>query len=407
MKYKIKHKWKQIIGAILTCSLLSFAAPNISYGQETILPRTILTLEEEQRVAEGVRHLTYQGILADGEPIKIQVIEGDLKNPEVQVKPVEAQEGNYGKRESVAAMGARSGAVAAINGGYFNTTPPYNPIGSLVIDGELVAGQEMYRSSMGWMEDGTVRFGYFNPKTYLEDPYWQGLKHLMTSGPLLVAEGRPVFQYNLEGFNGTLESRHPRTAVGITADDKILLVTVDGRQPDVSLGVTFDELIYLMLDLGAKTAMGLDGGGSTTSWVNGQIVNQLSGGSQRLVANSIVVRSGIAVFMDGKRIYYDVPPRLEKGRTLVPLRALLEGLGARVDWEEETQTVIAVKDDLNVRLPIGSKIAIVNDEEVELDVPAMVENGRTLVPLRFIGEALGAIVDWDPAKIITITGGNK
>lgn len=401
----MRHKFKKTIGVILTCGMLSLAMPNLSHGQEILLPRAALTLEQEQVVAEGVRHLTYQGILADEEPIKIQVIEADLKNREVEVKPMEALEGIYGKRESVSSMGARSGAVAAINGGYYNTSPPYNPVGNVVIDGELLVEQDMYRTSLGWMEDGSIRFGYFNPKTYEEEPYWQGLKHLLTGGPLLIEEGKPVFQYTQEGFYGTLESRHPRTAVGITEEGKMLLVTVDGRQTDVSLGVTFDELIFLMLDLGAKTAMCLDGGGSTTAWVNGQVVNQFSGGSQRVVVNSIIVRSGISVFMDGKRIYYDVPPRLEKGRTLVPLRALLEGLGAQVDWEEKTQTVIAMKDGLSVRLPIGSKKALVSGDEIELDVPAIVEKGRTLVPLRFIGEIFGAQVDWDPAKIITITTG--
>jgi len=160
-----------------------------------------------------------------------------------------------------------------------------------------------------------------------------------------------------------------------------------------------------MLDLGSKTAICLDGGGSTTAWVNGEVVNQFSDGSQRVVANGIVVRSGIAVFMDGKRIYYDVPPRVESGRTLVPLRALLEGLGAQVEWVKETQTVVAVRDGLKLQLPLGSKKALVNDQEIELDVPALIENDRTLVPLRFVGEAFGAKVDWDPDKIITIITG--
>ncbi len=399
------HKLKKSLGIVLAFGVMALGMPDRVFGEEIILPKAVFTLEQEQVVAEGVRQLTYLGLLADEEPIKIQVVEADLRNPEVSVKPVEAREGNYGKRESVSSMGARSGGVAAINGGYYNTTAPYAPIGSVLIDGELLAEQDLFRTSLGWLEDGTIRLGYFNPKNYLEDPYWQGLKHLLTAGPLLVEGGRPVFQYAQEGFYGTSESRHPRSAVGLTADGKMLLVTVDGRQPDVSSGVTFDELIYLMLDLGSRGAVCLDGGASTTAWVNGEVINQYSGGSQRVVANGIVIRSGIAVFMDEKRIYYDVPPKVQNGRTLVPLRALLEGLGAKVDWIQETQTVVATRADLKLQLPLGSKKALVNGQERELDVPALVENDRLLVPLRFVGEIFGARVDWDPDKIITITTG--
>jgi len=235
-----------------------------------------------------------------------------------------------------------------------------------------------------------------------QDPNWPGLKHLLTGGPLLVDGGRPVFQYALEGLAGTLAARHPRTAVGVTGDGKMMLVTVDGRQPGVSVGATFEELAYLMAELGARQAMGLDGGGSTTAWVNGQVVNRVSDGSQRLVANGLVVRSGIAVFIDCKRIYFDVPPRLEEGRTLVPLRAFFEALGATVDWQEERKTVVAAKGNRSVELPVGAFSALVNGEELSLDVPAKIVEGRTLVPLRFVGEALGAEVQWDPAKIITV-----
>ncbi|HHW06272.1 MAG TPA: hypothetical protein GXX34_01845 [Clostridia bacterium] len=153
--------------------------------------------------------------------------------------------------------------------------------------------------------------------------------------------------------------------------------------------------------------MGLDGGGSTTAWVNGRVVNQVSEGSQRLVANALVVRSGIAVFIDGKRVYFDVPPRVEQGRTLVPLRAFFEGLGAAVDWHGDTQTITARKDGLEVRLQVGVGEALVNGTPVPLDVPARIEEGRTLVPLRFVSEAFGAEVVWDPAKIITISSGGR
>src|SRR5690606_6029114 len=159
-------------------------------------PRGELELLEEAEVAAGVKHYTYRGILADGEPFLVQVIEADLLNPEVEVKPVAALEGNYGKRESVAAMGARSGAVAAVNGGFFSTAAPYEPVGSLVIDGRLEAASDIWRPSMAWLEEGRIVFGYFNMLDYpvvVDETgqviYTPGIKHLITGGPLLVEGG--------------------------------------------------------------------------------------------------------------------------------------------------------------------------------------------------------------------------
>lgn len=395
------------IGFLILWGLLLLLFPQWVWAEDAsqggLLPRAQLQLMEERVVADGVRHLTYQGILADEKPIMVQVIEADLQNPQVKVEPVAAREGNYGKREAVSSMGARTGGIAAINGGFYNTTPPYNPTGNFMIDGELLASSPMFRISLGWFQDNSLSFGYFHPEEYKGgESAWQGIKHLITGGPLLVEEGWPVFQYPLEGYAGSLAARHPRTAIGMTPQGKMLLVVVDGRQPEVSVGLTFEELSFLMMDLGAETAMGLDGGGSSTAWINGQVINQVSEGSQRLVANGIVVKSGIVVFIDGKRIYFDVPPRLEKGRTLVPLRAFFEAMGATVEWHGETQTIVATKGDTVVELILDEKVAEVNGEELTLDVPAKLEKGRTLVPLRFIGEALGGEVLWDPAQIITI-----
>lgn len=84
--------------------------------------------------------------------------------------------------------------------------------------------------------------------------------------------------------------RHPRTAVGFN-DREILLVTVDGRQARWSVGMTYGELAQLMLDYGCTEALNLDGGGSTTCWAGGKVVNQPSGGMERQIANAILVRS--------------------------------------------------------------------------------------------------------------------
>ncbi len=103
----------------------------------------------------------------------------------------------------------------------------------------------------------------------------------------------------------------------------------------------------------------------------------------------------IRVFLNQKKINFDQPPVKENNRTLVPLRAIFEALGASVTWNEATQTVTAVKEDTTIRLTIGSNQLYKNNDIVILDVPAQTKNDRTLVPVRAISESFGITVDWD------------
>jgi hypothetical protein len=107
--------------------------------------------------------------------------------------------------------------------------------------------------------------------------------------------------------------------------------------------------------------------------------------------------AGITVNLDGSEIQFDQPPITQNNRTLVPLRAIFETLGAKVDWDNDTKNITATKDNMVINLKIGSRATKVNGKTVNLDQAAIEMNGRTLVPLRFIGESLGATVNWDEA----------
>lgn len=110
------------------------------------------------------------------------------------------------------------------------------------------------------------------------------------------------------------------------------------------------------------------------------------------------------VILDGQQLSFDVPPSIEDGRTLVPLRAIFEAMGATVTWDQDTQTAIAVRGDTTVILQIGNTTAVINQQEKTLDVPAKIVDDRTLAPLRFVGEAFGGTVEWNEAtQLITIT----
>lgn len=88
-------------------------------------------------------------------------------------------------------------------------------------------------------------------------------------------------------------------------------------------------------------------------------------------------------------------PIMENGRVLVPMRSVFESLGASMEWDGSTQTVVGTKGTTVVKLTIGKSIATVNGKQVKIDVPGKIVEGKTLVPLRFISESLGVDVTWD------------
>ena len=110
---------------------------------------------------------------------------------------------------------------------------------------------------------------------------------------------------------------------------------------------------------------------------------------------------GISIYVDGKKL--DQPVMLVNDRTLVPMRAIFEALGADVSWNDAEKTVTAKKDEIVIVLKIGSEKFFKNLENVPLDTPAVIQNDRTYIPLRAVSEALENTVDWNgETKTITI-----
>jgi hypothetical protein len=107
----------------------------------------------------------------------------------------------------------------------------------------------------------------------------------------------------------------------------------------------------------------------------------------------------IPVFVDGQQVAFDQPPAVMGGRVLVPLRGVFERMGAVVHWYPANNTVVATRAAATqIQLVVGSRQAVIDGNAVALDVPPIIVGGRTLVPLRFVSEAMGARVDWDDAS---------
>jgi hypothetical protein len=106
-------------------------------------------------------------------------------------------------------------------------------------------------------------------------------------------------------------------------------------------------------------------------------------------------KTGVKLYVNGTEPTFEVAPMISNGSTLVPFRAISESLQAKVTWNEEERSVTVVRNTVTVKLLIDSKIAYVNGVEKTLEVPATIVEGSTVVPARFISEALNAIVNWD------------
>jgi len=130
----------------------------------------------------------------------------------------------------------------------------------------------------------------------------------------------------------------------------------------------------------------------------------LAGGALFAAATMASAQPNIGTELNGQRLYFDQPPVMQEGRVLVPLRGIFENLGADVLYTPATKTIKATGDGNTVELTLGERQAFINGRQVYLDVPAGTIGGRTMVPLRFVSEAMGADVKWQSAsRTVAIT----
>ena len=195
-----------------------------------------------------------------------------------------------------------NGVDEAIVGGFFQRDP-YRPLGELWIDGrpiehEPVAAPYAARRGAVVIDDGDVRLverGAAGARP---------LGDLVQAGPLLVADGKIVFdaEDDREGFSagaGQFDSditdgRYPRAALGVSTESRVA-VACDGRRSNVDGGLSMLELAEVMVELGAESAINLDGGGSTTLVHRGHLLNRPYSTQDQPAPESRTVVSAIAL----------------------------------------------------------------------------------------------------------------
>lgn len=222
----------------------------------------------ERELGAGVvwRHYLFSDLY--GSPQSVSYIEADLTNPNVSVHiPYLAA---ARQKTSTMVPAQVPNAVAGINGSYFATSGPGGHTTYLRISGtEIPAGGDLFAS---WGRDSGIAVSGSGAVDIIKRPAggWSNASQptILACGPLILYAGS-VPSNDLTAVGSHCTARHPRSAAGVTADNRLILLTVDGRT-DMSAGVTCEELGMIMDELGCVRAFNLDGGGSTTLWGAGE-----------------------------------------------------------------------------------------------------------------------------------------
>ena len=188
------------------------------------------------------------------------------------------------KGETTSQAAKRTGAKLAINGGGFAKAKGLiYPMGITVVDGEIktfdIPGDDW--SFIGFDAKGRLVGGNIKTKEELRK---LGVRHGASFVPTLLKDGKKQ-----KIPSKWANRREPRTMIGHFSNGDLLFIVIDGRQKDYSIGVTLEEAQDKLIEWNVRDAYNLDGGGSSTFYYNGKVLNRPSDGKERLLASNIVV----------------------------------------------------------------------------------------------------------------------
>ena len=230
-----------------------------------------------------------------------------------------------------------------------------------------------------------------------------------TSGIYQTTYGKEVaFSLQPANNSGTLYANNNIVRVHTLAhfpgnENIIVNYSIDGTWYDMSGNIPYTCNINTSQLSDGNHTLTISTLGEEKSYPFYKIGNAITFGYNMEIPEKAPETEKITVKVNGNTVQFDQQPIIENGRTLVPLRAIFEALGADVQWDAPTQTVIATRFGKKIKLTIDSSVMYVDGAENFLDVPAKLVNSRTLVPVRAIGEAFGCNVNWvDSSKTVEI-----
>ncbi|MCM3783509.1 phosphodiester glycosidase family protein [Neobacillus mesonae] len=178
--------------------------------------------------------------------------------------------------EDTSDIAASKNAIFAINGDYYG----FRDDGVIIRNGTVYRDNPV-RDAMALFEDGTMKT-YDETETSSSELLEEGVTNTLSFGPILIQDGEITGDFSSVQIdnnfgNRSIQDANPRTAIGMIEPNHYVFVVVDGRAEGYSRGMTLNELAQLMSDLGATEAYNLDGGGSSTMYFMGRVVNNPQG----------------------------------------------------------------------------------------------------------------------------------
>jgi exopolysaccharide biosynthesis protein len=284
-------------------ALLLLAAPPLPAASRTQSVQAP-SLGSAERIADGVLlyRLDDPGLLDPPGPVAVQALRLD---PDKVTLQMGLAGDRLPARETVPDIAKRRGALAAVNAGFFALADG-GPAGFLKSRGTVIGRSRRARGAVAITERSKRVRLLFDRVSVVLPPNgkleyhtqlgtsakdWARAGQAVGGAGLLLFNGRELHEWTDEQLSAGFDTtRHPRTMIGVDAGDAIWLVTIDGRQPALSLGMNFAELQRLARRLGLRSALNLDGGGSTTMVVKGFVVNHPSDDTgPRKVSDAILV----------------------------------------------------------------------------------------------------------------------
>lgn len=333
------------------CIVLAFLLlPAIGvYGAEQDVSKSVVTGSQVVSVAGGKR--------------TVQYVKVNLNDTRLEVRPVLAH-GEIGKTQSLEGMASQHGALAAINGSFFmayNEGEHKPPWGLIVID---------YQKKHDGTSGASIGFNQnslpvISTTSLIRADHYE---HITSAGPTLLQNGQIVLNPQAEGMNDpkltTLGGQ--RSFIGYTADNYLVFGTVSN--------VTLPQLAQICQSMGLTAAMNLDGGASSGLYAHGKLLTRPG----RELSNALVVTTRksapVQVVQGGQQLVFSKGPLLIQGSLYVPAEEIVEKLGVQPAGKPQYFTRIIA------------------------DTP--------MVPLRAVAESLGMRVEWDAAaRIATIVDG--
>ena len=199
------------------------------------------------------------------------------------IKMVLADNKIASKGETTSQAAKKENAILAVNaGGFVSQNGNIRPLGITVIDGEIITFSNSDLSVIGFNKQGNLVGGRIESEQQIYD---MGIINGASFLPTLLKDGikQPIPK-------DWANARHPRTLIGHFENGDLLFIVIDGRRNGWSNGVTLEEAQSKLLEFNVRDAYNLDGGGSSTFYYNGKVLNKPSGGSERKVTTNIVIK---------------------------------------------------------------------------------------------------------------------